>query len=241
MDVFNKLKNILFLDIETVSCAPDYESLDDRLKPLWLKKADFLRNEEGLTPEELFFKKAGIYSEFGKIITIGIGYFTQTESGELGFRVKSLSSEDEKDLLLDFKNIIENKLDQKKISFCAHNGKEFDFPYLCRRLLINQLEIPEILDLSGKKPWEMRHLDTIEMWKFGDRKNYTSLDLLAAIFNISSSKKGIDGTMVNHVYYVEKDLSKIADYCRNDVVVTSQIYLKFKNFPELNPDNITWL
>ncbi len=241
MDVFNQLKNILFLDIETVSCAPDYESLDDRLKPLWLKKADFLRNEEGLTPEELFFKKAGIYSEFGKIITIGIGYFTQTESGELGFRVKSLSSDDEKDVLLDFKNLMENKLDQNKISLCAHNGKEFDFPYLCRRLLINQMEIPEILNLSGKKPWEVRHLDTIEMWKFGDRKNYTSLDLLAAIFNISSSKKDIDGTMVNHVYFVEKDLKKIADYCRNDVVVTSQIYLKLKHFLELNPDNITWL
>jgi len=237
---FDSLKNILFIDIETVSCAPDFKSLDTRLQPLWIKKAAFLRNEEDLPLEDLFFKRAGIFSEFGKIITIGLGYFTKNDENKLGFRVKSISSDDEKVILSEFIGII-TKYDKDKLCLCAHNGKEFDFPYLCRRLLINSIEIPEVLDVSRKKPWEVPLIDTIEMWKFGDRKNYTSLDLLAAIFDIPSSKSDIDGSLVNHVYYVEKDLKKIADYCRNDVVVTARLFLKLSMLPDLNEENITYL
>lgn len=233
-------KDLLFLDIETATIAPDFASLDDRLKPLWLKKAAFLRNDEEASLEELYFQRAGVFAEFAKIITIAIGYFTRQEGGDFGIRVKSLASDDEQEILGDFRDVIE-KFDQRFLTLCAHNGKEFDFPFICRRYLLNGLNIPEVLDISGKKPWEVRHLDTMEMWKFGDRKSYTSLDLLAALFNIESSKKDMDGSMVNQAYHVEGNLDKIADYCQNDVVVLAQLFLKFKNLPPINSENVTLL
>lgn len=233
-------KDLLFLDIETATIAPDFASLDDRLKPLWLKKAAFLRNDEEASLEELYFQRAGVFAEFAKIITIAIGYFTRQEEGDFGIRVKSLASDDEQEILGDFRDVIE-KFDQRFLTLCAHNGKEFDFPFICRRYLLNGLNIPEVLDISGKKPWEVRHLDTMEMWKFGDRKSYTSLDLLAALFNIESSKKDMDGSMVNQAYHVEGNLDKIADYCQNDVVVLAQLFLKFKNLPPINSENVTLL
>jgi len=238
MDPYTFIKNILFMDIETVTVVPEFDSLDERLKPLWIKKAGFLRNEEGQTPEELFFNRAGIYAEFGKIITISVGYFILVEGGRFGFRVKSIASDDEKDILLDFSQILDTKFDQQ-LRLCAHNGKEFDFPFICRRMLLNGIDLPEILDISEKKPWDIMHLDTMDMWKFGDRKNYTSLDLLAALFDVRSSKKEMDGSMVNQVYHVENDLDKISNYCRDDVVVLAQLFLKLKNLPKLDPENIT--
>lgn len=234
-------KDLLFLDIETATVAPDFESLDDRLKPLWLRKAAFLRNDQEASLEELYFHRAGVFAEFAKIITIAIGYFTRQEDGSFGIRVKSLASEEESDILHDFKDIVEAKFDQRFLTLCAHNGKEFDFPFISRRYMVHGMKIPQVLDNSGKKPWEIRHLDTMEMWKFGDKKSYTSLDLLAALFNIESSKKDMDGSMVNQAYHVENSLEKIADYCRDDVVVLAQLFLKFKNLTPINPENVTLL
>lgn len=231
------LKNILFLDIETVSCVPDYASLSDRFKALWQKKAAFLRSDDEKSFEELFFERAGIYAEFGKIVTIAVGYFVN--NGETtSLRVKAFANDDEKIILQDFKNLLENHFDQNKLALCAHNGKEFDFPYISRRMLVNGLPAPACLQLSGKKPWEILHLDTLELWKFGDRKNFTSLDLLAALFDIPSSKSDIDGSMVNHAYYIDKDLEKIAKYCKQDVVVTAQLFLKFQCMPLVAPEDI---
>lgn len=233
----NYLKNILFLDIETVSCEESYDQIDDRLKSLWDKKAQYINLPE-LSNKEKFYEKAGIYAEFGKIITIGIGYFSKNESAELTFRVKAIASHNEKDVLADFKHLLENKFDASKLFLCAHNGKEFDYPYICRRMLVHQIGLPKALDISDKKPWEVRHLDTMQMWKFGDYKHYTSLDLLAALFGIPTSKDGIDGSMVNHVYYKEKDLDKIAEYCKRDVVVTAQLFLRLNNHPVIDEANI---
>ena len=253
----NYLKNILFIDIETVSCEESYDQVDDRLKGLWDKKAQYINLPE-LSNKEKFYEKAGIYAEFGKIITIGIGYFSknlpsgippdkpfggseaipQGESAELTFRVKAIASHNEKDVLADFKRLLEDKFDASKLLLCAHNGKEFDYPYICRRMLVHQIDLPKTLDISGKKPWEVQHLDTMQMWKFGDHKHYTSLDLLAALFGIPTSKDGIDGSMVNHVYYKEKDLDKIAEYCKRDVVVTAQLFLRLNNHPVIDEGNI---
>ena len=231
------LKNILFLDIETVSCVPDYANLNDRFKALWQKKAAFLRSDDEKSFEELFFERAGIYAEFGKIVTIAVGYFVN--NGETtSLRVKAFANDDEKIILQDFKNLLENHFDQNKLALCAHNGKEFDFPYISRRMLVNGLPAPACLQLSGKKPWEILHLDTLELWTFGDRKNFTSLDLLAALFDIPSSKSDIDGSMVNHAYYIDKDLEKIAKYCKQDVVVTAQLFLKFQCMPLVAPEDI---
>lgn len=222
-----ELRDILFLDIETVASTSDYESLDERLKTQWARKAIFFKRERDQTDEQIYHERAGIYAEFGKIICIAVGKFIETESGELGLKTKAYYGDNESTLLSDFKSMVE-KMDPASLKLCAHNGREFDYPYLCRRFLVNCISLPPALNIMGKKAWEVQHLDTLDMWKFGDYKHYTSLDLLAAIFNIASSKDGIDGSKVNAVYYQEKNLAKIKEYCVRDVVVLAQLFLKLK-------------
>jgi 3'-5' exonuclease len=224
--MISELRDILFLDIETAASTYDYQSLDERLKVLWARKANFFKRDNPQTDEELYHERAGIYAEFGKIICIAVGKFIESESGELVLKTKVYYGDDEKALLIEFKTMLEKM--NGSVRLCAHNGKEFDFPYLCRRMLVNAIPLPAALNLSGKKSWEVQHLDTMELWKFGDYKHYTSLDLLAAIFNIPSSKSDIDGSMVNRVYHVDKDLGKIKDYCLRDVIVLASLFLKLR-------------
>lgn len=221
------LNNILFIDIETVGMAYDYNELNERLKTQWARKAAFLKREDDTNDEELFRQRAGIYAEFGKVVTIGLGYFTSENKG-LVLRTKALYDHDEKTLLARFADVLK-KINHEALKLCAHNGREFDFPYLSRRMLINGLPLPPVLDLAGKKPWEVNHLDTMDLWKFGDYKHYTSLELLASVFDIDSSKTGLDGSKVNAAYYEDDALKEIADYCLEDVIVTAQVYLKLKS------------
>lgn len=227
MPIPSEVRDVLFLDIETVAGQFDYSLLDERLKNQWARKAGYLRRDGTATDEEIYHERAGIYAEFGKIICVAVGKFVEGENGEPVLRTKAFFGDDEKELLLEFKNLLD-KLDPSATRLCAHNGKEFDFPYLCRRMLVNCIPLPGVLNIAGKKAWEVPHLDTMEMWKFGDYKHYTSLDLLAAIFNIPSSKADIDGSQVNAVYHKEKGLLKIKDYCVRDVVVLAQLFLKMK-------------
>jgi 3'-5' exonuclease len=229
------LKNILFLDIETVSAYDSFESVPERLKELWVKKAKTFKNTE-LSPAEFYFEKAGIFAEYGKIICVGVGGFYD-EAKKL-FKAKIIAEETEKETLLKIKKILDTHAAKEELILCAHNGKEFDFPYLCRRMLINGIKLPYVLDNSSKKPWEILHIDTMEFWKFGDYKNFTSLDLLAAIFEIPSSKNELDGSMVNQTFYVENDIEKIKRYCINDVIVLMQLYLKLNNLPLLTDAQI---
>ncbi|MFN8353511.1 MAG: 3'-5' exonuclease [Spirosomataceae bacterium] len=231
-----KERNLLFIDIETVSCFPDFELLDERMQKLWSKKASYLKNEEDLTDAEMYFRRAGIYAEFGKIIAIGMGFFNQ-ENDQRFLKVKTIYGHDEADLLGQFRQLIEKKYRSSELTLCAHNGKEFDFPYLCRRMLVNNIKIPVALQLQGRKPWEINHLDTLELWKFGDKKHYTSLELLGALFGVSQLKTEMSGEDVNTVYHKEHDLEKIKRYCTEDVIVLSQLYLKFNGetlIPESN-------
>ena len=237
----DKLRNVLVLDIETVSAESDYSKMPERLKPLWDKKASFIRTEDEKTPEELYFDRAAIFAEFGKIVTIAVGIFHGTSLDDLEFRVKAFASHDEKKILEAFKDLVGKKLDPFRVTLCAHNGKEFDYPYICRRMLINGIGLPHCLDISGKKPWEVNHWDTLELWKFGDRKSFTSLELLAAIFNVPSSKSDIDGSQVNHAYYVLEDLDRIAHYCKQDVVVTGQLTLRLHGMPLIPEQRIRWI
>jgi 3'-5' exonuclease len=225
----NGLENILFLDIETASLEAGFDQLPARLKEEWIKKENHIKpKEEEIEPGTMFFKRAGIYAEFGKVICVGVGYFHfDTENEKLEFRTKSFCEANEYDTLEGFVQL----LNKKKWVLCAHNGKEFDFPYLSRRILVNRIPLPEPLQIAGKKPWEVRHLDTLELWKFGDYKHYTRLELLAAIFDIPTSKEGIDGSQVNETYYVKNDLKSIRQYCIRDVLVTAQIYLAFQGLP----------
>lgn len=234
------LQNILFLDVETVPISPDFDQLPEVFRPLWEKKAQRLRKNEEQTPGELFNECAGIYAEFGKIVCVSAGFFYQ--NGEaLGFRVKSFADHDEKVLLTQFAQLLEEHFNTPLHYLCGHNGKEFDFPWLSRRMIVNGIRLPLLLNNQGKKPWETCLLDTMELWKFGDYKSYTSLALLAALFDIPTPKDDIDGSDVARVYYQENDLQRIATYCSKDVVTTARVYLKYLNLGLLEDENISFL
>ncbi len=232
------LENILFLDIETVPQYPVYEQLPTAFSALWEKKAGQLSRIEkfsatnGATPEELY-ERAGIYAEFGKIICISTAIL---RNGTLW--IKSFYDDDEKVLLVSFSEMLLKSKEKSILWLCAHNGKEFDYPYLIRRMLINGLEVPSMLDLSGKKPWEVNHLDTMELWKFGDYKNYTSLELLAAVFDIPTPKDDINGGDVARVYWHEHDLKRIVTYCQKDVTTIVNLMLRFKGMPMIGEECI---
>ena len=218
------LQHILFVDIETVSGFQEMSEMDSRLYHEWGRRAAYLQRYEEKDLNDLYREKAAIYAEFGKIIVIGMGYFVQGESGWT-FRLKALRNHDEAELLKEFISVL-NRFDQETLQLCAHNGKDFDFPYLSRRMLIHRLGLPEVLKLWGKKPWEVNHLDTMELWKFGEFRHYASLDLLAALFDIPSSKSELDGSMVGKAYYEDKDIDSIVRYCLKDVEVAARVYLR---------------
>lgn len=217
---------ILFFDIETVPLTYEFKDLEERAQGLWDRKTRFLQQRDNLSPDELY-EKAGIYAEFGKVVCISMGFVLQKE-GETQIRVKSIANENEKILLQEYIDLLNSYYNSPDFLFCAHNGKEFDIPFLCRRILINGLKLPFILNVSGKKPWEIKHLDTMELWKFGDFKNYTSLDLLTYIFNIPTPKDDMDGSQVAKVFYEEKNLDRIIHYCEKDVIATIQLFRKYQ-------------
>lgn len=228
------LPNILFLDIETVPQNEFFGDLVEETQELYAEKTQYQRKDE-ITPDE-FYERAGIWAEFGKIICISVGYFT-IKNAERQFRTKSIIG-DEKELLEEFNNLITTHFSNPAFVFCGHNIKEFDIPYLCRRMLINGIQIPEKLQLFGRKPWEIPHLDTLELWKFGDYKHYTSLKLLTHVLGIPSPKEDIDGSEVRNVYYNEKDINRIKKYCERDVIAVAQVLLRMRNESVLSEDEI---
>jgi len=230
-----KLENILFLDIETVPEEETFLELSKEKQDLYAIKTQYQRKDD-ITAEE-FYERAGIWAEFGKIICISVGYFVHVDT-QRNFRVKSYSG-NEAELLDAFKKLLENHFNKPAHVLCAHNGKEFDFPYIARRMIIHNISLPEKLNLFGKKPWEVAHLDTMDMWKFGDYKHYTSLKLLTNILGIPSPKQDIDGSQVAEVYYNEKDLNRIVEYCERDTIAVAQLLLRFNNLEILQDDEIT--
>lgn len=220
-----KLNKIVFLDIETVSQKDQFKKLNDKWKELWEHKARFLVKEDE-TPEDAY-QRAAIYAEFGKVICISVGVLREI-GGKRQFRIKSFAGDDEKQILSDFAALLDSKFCSNDFLLCAHNGKEFDFPYLSRRMLVNRIKLPYLLDIAGRKPWEVQHLDTLQLWKFGDYKHYTSLDLLTALFDIKSPKDNMDGSMVGPTYWKEKNLSKIVEYCEQDTLAVAQLLLAYK-------------
>ena len=230
-----QLENILFLDIETVPQHEKFDDLDAIEKMLYADKTKYLRKEEH-TPAE-FYERAGIWAEFGKIVCISVGYFNTSTDGKR-FRTTSFFGDDEKKLLADFKELLETHFNRKDHLLCAHNGKEFDFPYIARRMIINNITLPYKLNLFGKKPWEIPHIDTLDLWKFGDYKHYTSLKLLTKILGIPSPKDDIDGSQVRDVYYRENDIERIVIYCEKDTVAVAQIVLRLRNDRLLDEDEV---
>jgi uncharacterized protein YprB with RNaseH-like and TPR domain len=227
-----KLEDVLFLDIETVPQYASHGEVPELTKELWEKKAGYLKREADETPESLY-GRAGIYAEFGKIICISTGFI----HGDT-FRIKSFFGDDELQLLNDFAQMLNRHYFKPNHLLCGHNAKEFDFPYIARRMLINGVELPKILKLYGKKPWEVQHLDTMDLWRFGDYKNYTSLNLLTNIFGIPSPKDDLDGSMVGDAYWKDKDLPRIVTYCQKDALAVAQLLLRFMGRPLIKPDDV---
>jgi DNA polymerase elongation subunit (family B) len=226
------LSNLMVLDIETVPQYGSHDQVPEHMQELWAHK---IRNNRGEITAEDFYERAGIWAEFGKIVCISVGIFLNGKRA--GLRVKSFAGHDEKELLEDFSKMLSGQ--PLSLILCAHNGKEFDLPYICRRMLINGIQFPPHLQITGKKPWEIPHLDTMELWKFGDYKNYTSLNLLTAIFGIPTPKNDIDGSQVGHVYWVENDLPRICTYCQKDVIATAQLIRRYRGEELIGEDCIT--
>ena len=220
-----RLERVLFLDIETVPQENAYEKLDGKTRELFEAKTRFQAERDNKPYDEVYADRAGILAEFGKIVCISVGFVNDSPTGKQ-IRMKSFYHDDEETLLKNFKDLLENS-DKFQI-LCGHNAKEFDFPYICRRMLIHGIRLPDVLDIAGKKPWEISHLDTMELWKFGDFKAYTSLALLCHVFNIPTPKDDISGADVARVYYEENDLERIKVYCEKDVVALIQLFLKMR-------------
>ena len=237
-----RLEKVLFLDVETVAGAKSFDELDEDFRQFWEKKASRLKNrtEGEPDPAELYDRFAGIYSEFGKIVCISVGYFSELRTGQREFRVKSFYGDDEKILLEEFAELISNYFSNPNIHFfCGHNIKEFDIPYIGRRMLVHKIELPPMLNIPGKKPWEVKYLlDTMELWKFGDYKAYTSLALLAKLFGVPTPKDDIDGSMVNGVYWEGNQLERIATYCEKDVVATAGVFLGMRGEDPLTENEV---
>lgn len=230
------LGNMLFFDIECVPQHPSFYDLDDGMKALWEKKVAGLwryASEEGeIKADDSYENRSGIYAEFGKVIVISVGYFAKTGDGSRQFRVKSFAGDDEKEVLAWFFDLLATSYDKTFHLLCGHNIKEFDIPYICRRALVHGLDLPSIIDLSGKKPREVNHVDTLELWKFGDRKSFTSLDLLCRVMGIETPKDDISGEQVARVYRDNKDLPRIQAYCEKDVIATAKLLVKFMRTDE---------
>ena len=252
-----RVENLLVIDIETVPCFPVFDDLAEDWKIRWTEKVQ-RSLPENVTAPEFYSQRAGVMAEFAKVICISIGYFKK-EHAAFQFRIKSFYGDDEKKLLEDFISTVHqmetgnrSKNDHSteglqvhplgggggRWNFCGHNIKEFDIPFICRRLLINGLPIPTYLDFQNMKPWETNIVDTFQYWRFGDYKNYTSLKLLAAALGVPSPKDDIDGSMVADVYWKEKNLQRIVTYCQKDVVTTANIILRFKNMSLLVEEQI---
>lgn len=229
--------NILFLDIETVPQHESFDRMPEDWKPFWSKKAEgLLRNRENMTVGSIY-ERAGIYAEFGKIVCISCGVLSGPPDNKR-LLLKSFYGGEERHLLACFCDMLSKWSVEGDKFLCAHNGKEFDFPFICRRMVINDVCMPSILAISGKKPWEINHIDTMELWKFGDYKNYTSLNLLAHVLGVPTPKDDIDGSQVGNVYWIEKNLERIVHYCQKDVITVAQVYLRLNREPLIPDYNI---
>ncbi|MFO7790258.1 MAG: 3'-5' exonuclease [Bacteroidota bacterium] len=229
------LSSILFFDIETVPATQNFEALPEHMQKLWDKKSTYFRKEEETAGD--VYHRAGIYAEFGKIVCISVGHINMKD-GNRTFRGKSYYGDDEAAILKDFSEMLTKFCRSGDKYLCGHNSAEFDIPYVARRMLVNQVPLPEILNLAGKKPWEVKHLDTMNLWKFGDYKHFTSLDLLTNIFDIPTPKDDIDGSQVAGVYYEDKNVKRIAQYCEKDVLAVAQLFLRYRYESLIEPGNV---
>ncbi|MFC2112480.1 3'-5' exonuclease [Bacteroidota bacterium] len=230
-----KLENILYLDIETVPAVDSFDGLTGRQQELWDARSAYLR-KDGEEASEVW-ERAGLYAEFGKIVCISAGIFSSITEPRR-FRIKSFFGEDEVSILREFSKLLDNFRKGRDMRLCAHNGKDFDFPFLARRIIILGEKLPGVLNIAGKKPWELNFIDTMELWKFGEFRNYTSLALLTEVLGISNPKDDLDGSQVAEVFYKEKNHERIARYCEKDVLAVAQVLLRLRGEKLIPEENV---
>lgn len=238
------LNHILFLDVETVSQHPTFDLLEERTRSLWQQKIGFMARRDDHEWQEAdyaqtYVDKAAIYAEFGKVIVISAGIIHQQENVP-ALRIKSFYGHDEAEVLMQFASVLDRNFNDPNLHIlCGHNIREFDIPYLCRRMTAHQIPLPVLFNITGKKPWEVKYIaDTLELWKFGDHKNYTSLDLLSHTLGIASPKDEMDGSLVGKYYWEQQALEEIKKYCEKDVVTVAQVYLRLLNLPLLSEEQV---
>lgn len=238
MNNIQLLFDLFLIDIETVPQVSNINELSGEGRKLFFDKISKTMPEK-FDEEDMYLKKAGILAEFGKVICISLGFFFKDKADRICLKIKSISGHNEKVLLDEFIAITDKFFQHKnRFQFAGHNIREFDVPFLCRRMVINQIQLPTYLHIYGAKPWDISMTDTLQWWKFGDYKNYISLHLLANILGVPTSKDDIDGSMVQHVYYKDNNLQRIVNYCQKDVVVVAQVIQRFKNLPLVKAENI---
>lgn len=234
-----KLSDLLIIDIETVPAEKTYDHLNQQWKALFTDKATktvpFLEN-----PAEIYQKRGGIWAEFGKIVCIGIGIFRWVDPVGWELDLFSFAGHEEVEILRNFAVFCEKQANnQPGFGFAGHNIREFDLPFIGRRMLINGVPLPISLQLQNKKPWELsHHFDTMAYWKFGDYKSYISLELLANVLGIDTPKQGISGADVQHLYYEQNNLPAIVAYCKKDVIATARIIQRYLNLPPVGDGQI---
>lgn len=241
----HQLSHILFLDVETVSTQHAFDALDERGQSLWQQKIGYMarRDDREWSSDDFarsYSDKAAIYAEFGKIIVISAGIIGTVDASGQALRIKSFYGHDEKAVLTEFADVMDKKFNDPNLHvLCGHNIREFDIPYLCRRMVIQDVPLPALFNLNGKKPWEVKYIaDTLELWKYGDHKNYSSLDLLAYTLGIPSPKDQMDGSKVGHAYWNEGRLEDIKSYCERDVLTVAQVYLRLNQLPLLEDHQV---
>lgn len=244
-ETLKQLSNIIFFDIETVPLTERLDQLPESLQSLWLSKFETLRQRKvedikTVSDDQNYFDNAGVYSEFARVVCISVGIFAP-DGDRLTFRLKSFASDNESLILKEFAEILNSRSRQTAVKLCGHNIKEFDVPFVCRRMLINNLSIPAVINVAGKKPWEVPFIDTLELWRFGDYKNYTSLKLLTTILGIPTPKDDIDGSKVATVYYREQNLARIARYCQKDVLATARLYQRLNYLPLIADEDVVFV
>jgi hypothetical protein len=238
LDNIQALFDLFLIDIETVPQYADHNTLPAEGSKLFFDKIS-KTVPENFDIEKVYLQRAGILAEFGKIICISTGFFYTDKNGKICLKIKSIYGHDEVELLKQFIELTDKFCKHKpRFQFAGHNIREFDIPYICRRMVINHIPLPSCLNIYGAKPWEITMTDTMQWWKFGDYKNYTSLHLLASVLDVPTSKDDINGSMVQHVYYHENNLQRIVEYCQKDVIVVARIIQRFKNLPLVDEENI---
>jgi 3'-5' exonuclease len=228
-----------FIDIETVPAQSEFRLLDPEWQSLWIGKLSKTM-PENFSPDETYQEKAGIMAEFGRIVCIGSGYFSEDKTTRKAlFKVRAVAGEDEKALLTEWIGMVDKfHALFPAFRFVGHNIKEFDVPYICRRLMALGLPLPKYLQISGMKPWETNLVDTMHQWRFGDTRHYVSLNLLARVLGIPTPKDDIDGSQVQEVFYKDGDLSRIKKYCMKDVITTARVIQRFRGQPPVEEADI---